>query len=217
MIRNSHSGDHAVIVMAQGRQERLPELPIPKQLVPIAGAPLLERTIAQVRASSPQYHLTVIAPVTMPWLRFCQRLAIDQVPLQNPGETLLAGIAQTASLWRTTTTILLGDVVFSRAALQLALEESALRFVGRLGPNSITGCPWGELFSVTFDRSLWGDLRLAMPSQGKLWTLCYHYAGKPPRAPSFVAIDPNDYSDDIDTPDDLAAVGALEKAIASDL
>lgn len=76
--------------------------------------------------------------------------------------------------------LLLGDTWFTDEALDtiLSFDGEGIMFFGRYGPSSLTGSPWGELFSYSWlgsnNDTLTRSMRelSAMRKQGKVWRFC---------------------------------------------
>lgn len=195
-----------VIILAQGAQERFPHR-YPKQFVDVLGEPLIARTLRAVRDEVPGADVIVVAAAEPAWQKMCADFGAELVTLEAPGRTVLDGLWQTRPYWAETTRFLLGDVVFSRAAMTAALKtEVPLYFVGRHGQNRITKCPWGELFAL----GTTGDVLAGLHASGKLWRL---WASLRERA-EFYEID--DYTDDVDDARDLSSLPALCAAAKAD-
>jgi hypothetical protein len=194
--------------MAQGEATRLPG----KHFVPINGEPLLQRTLRLCRklTKSP---IVVVGWNTAPFAQ----LAADLHVQPNPGQGLLDGIWNTRSLWTDYTTYLLGDVVFSRAALTRCLDPKKFTFFGRQGASRYTGCPYGEIFGMGLGRKgqkivaeIIADPEIRKHRAGRLWGLW----GRVDTIAKWREID--DWTDDIDLPAELEAFRPLFPTIAKD-
>lgn len=136
------------LILAAGNQARWNgdyQAPWPKQLAPIAGQPLLERTIAQLRA----YPTEVVVVTHLPELSQTGERTFDPSPTnRHTAETLKS----TQALWGARTAILLGDVVYSPWGLnRIMANPEPLAFFGR---SDLRHRPLGrhyELFGLTFD------------------------------------------------------------------
>lgn len=217
-----------VLIMAQGQQRRLQHhIDCPKHFVELRGLPLIERTMTQLISHGIK-DISIIAPRSSLWLQLSKTFSVKIKPLRAPGLGLLDGIYQTSPMWakRGRTVILLGDVVFSNNALKSILSDKGLiRFFGRLGPNRVTGCPYGELFGFSFFPSAHkpiSDLlndRLFRRQQvnpghfGQLWALYYRLLESPCKS---LLKSIEDFTDDIDTPSDLMSIPRLLEAIIRD-
>jgi hypothetical protein len=128
--------------MAQGGQRRLAAvLDRPKQLLEVAGEPILARTQRLVHELVPEAAITVIGWPSL------EPVAEHLYMLADPGLCLVEGLTQTVPLWTgERLLVLLGDVVFSRATLgALAAEERPLVFCG--SPDLEPA--FGELFALS--------------------------------------------------------------------
>jgi len=158
------------IILAAGIQERWGKEKLPKQLVDIAGEPLLSRTVRQVKSLDWQpviitHHSEIlnqyencVQPDARRWL----------------SETLLS----TEELWADKTAILLGDVVWPKEILADVLEFPRY--------PTISG-NYCEIFAATFGRDDKDQIRSAAEwatdqaelkkCQGKMWDVYNALAG----------------------------------------
>lgn len=200
--------------MAQGEQRRLANLGYPKQLVEVNGEPNLDRTLRLVRSSSPDVVVLIVGRSALGAGR------PGLVTLADPGHCILDGIAQTADLWgEGRVVILLGDVVFSRAALRAIFDDDRPFF---FAGTKVISESMGELFGVSFapDRhermrhlletvpcrfgANGRPMRYAAGQQGgHLRRLLWHSQNgdRRPQQRRYLEID--DWTDDIDEPADL--------------
>ena len=135
-------------------------------------------------------------------------------------EPLLGGLLSTRALWDCDrTVILLGDVVFSYKALGMLLENAAprIRFLGRSGGNPVFDKEANELFGFTMDSAFYKTVIehcQAMVRRGapinyppKLWALYRLICGfghDEYKYEDQVLLDPEDYTDDVDSPQEYA-------------
>jgi len=139
-----------VLILAAGDQTRWQidnVIPTPKQLVDIAGQPLLERTINMLdREGFSDPILVTHRPdfVALPWVR----RTFDPAGRRWTLETLYS----TRHLWGQRTVVLLGDVVYSPEALAkiLAYREPIAFFGRRELRGRIVGRHY-EIFALSFD------------------------------------------------------------------
>jgi len=135
--------------MAQGMQRRLGGLPrflqrqhglegidVPKHLLEVNGEPILARTIRLVQELTSQWTIwekPIIHVVGWPE-HAAAAPPYGLITLDEPGQCVLDGIAQTRKFWGSgRVLVLLGDVVFSRAALRSILwDRSPLFWAGGL-------------------------------------------------------------------------------------
>lgn len=208
-----------IFVMAQGpgsrwhpQHERTTHtrlaLPIYKQCLPVNGEPLIVRTCRMLKADC-----TVVAPPDL--------LAEHHLPgvtLPEPG-TLLEGIIQMMDFHPMAEEIivLLGDVLYSPRALQWLRDDVPLRFLSRLMPSRVSGKAAAELFGFRATGQALADLyrtmkrltRRDMKGPKRLWTLWDNTVNPP-------TVDLNDYTDDIDSPEEYVAFWpAMLKAATS--
>lgn len=209
-----------VIILAQGLQLRMrADLDVPKQLVPLPPAykvPLLERTFRLLEMSGvDRSQIDVAAWGTQVWRDFCAASRVRLSPWTNVGKGVLDALHENI-LWRGgpwPTVMLLGDVFWSLRALQLALQPG-FALTGRLGGHPWNGRTWGELFALTVDAPgeaalvewLASNDRFHPPHAGRLWNL-YHRMGVSLRnLDTPWANGTQDWTDDLDAPDDVAAL-----------
>jgi hypothetical protein len=177
-----------VIILCQGKQSRLPGLPVAKQMLPLPACgdvPILHRTIrqlwrllgmAEAVADSP---ITVVGSLAMSESLISAYGGVrvdDSViyhpntqTLRDPGNSSLRGIDRYLSLppsamvvreWDRRV-VLLGDVVYSWACLRTILDVSAItgtNFVGTSDLSRSAGELWGIAWTAAADR----DMRAAL-------------------------------------------------------
>lgn len=210
-----------VIVLAQGRQTRLPDLDCPKQYIKVAGEPIIERIGRLFMPEGP-------GPVS-PMLAVCwydlKRLIIEGpfrfLTLADPGNCILKGFVQTRRFWASygeRTLIILGDVYFTDAAAKKILEdERDCFFAGTkvLGPST------GELFAFSFKnpdkiaKALSGVacLKVNAPDyqcghlRNLLWQL---QGGVRDRIFEEIYLEIDDLTCDFDKPEDLNKIARIE-------
>lgn len=168
-----------------------------KQLVPIAGEILLERTQRQAGNCIVATHVPAIQ-------RRAQRYMVSQ-RRRWIVETALG----TASLWGPRTNLLLGDVCFS--------DELMDAILGCDKPIAIYGRKW-EIFAVSFNRDAQPEVSVALNAarldaengqgRGKMWQFYWSLVGLPLDAmelesDTFVVVD--DYTNDFDTIEEYSA------------
>jgi hypothetical protein len=167
-----------------------------KQLIDINGTPLVIRTINQLA----NHNIILVAP------EYFESVIPENVALTSLGyrdnekRPLLDGILRTKKWWTDITYILLGDVVYSNAAIECLFNIDFDSWVlGRTKPNKIIGKQAGELFSLVFSpekEDIEKNLKTALSKPGctgKLWD--YYFSYQPP------LLELNDYTDDIDSPE----------------
>jgi len=181
-------------------------LGIPKQLIPVHGTTLLQRTVDLVKKYS--HDIIVVS-----WNDALRVKNASFHFLEKTGwlaETAL----KTRPLWKGRTVWLLGDVFFTRQAIRTILgSHSLVTFFGRMGRNLYTG-KLGELFAAGFSEQGYAPLENAIEvayrdalngGKGMLWQVYRALAGFPlskhEYAPGFLK-EILDLTDDIDTPED---------------
>jgi hypothetical protein len=199
---------------------------IPSHLAPVPpdGTPLLLRTVAQVR------QFTTDINVTAPDGDWRYKLPGTTHHVRGEGEP--SEYASTRALWneRGRTVLLLGDVYWTDEAIGRVLTEPAddFRVFGRFGPSKVTGTPYGEMFAASWtpaqhaalDRHL--EVVHATRAAGTVtrppgWMLLRSWQGTPlnkhrVKRPPFVDID--DWTDDVDKPEDFERHPAFGGACA---
>jgi len=216
------SFESAVIILAQGRQERLSHLTMPKCLLPVRGTPLLHRTVELVGDRASCYVIASTEVVVGPR---CPRETLRQ-----PGSCVLDGLAQTTHLWGTERTIiLLGDVFYSDDAMDRIFDDlGGLVFFGTKDLSRTHG----EVFALSFSRTAsfavikaLGEVLCRQEPQpdyqgGHLRNLLWQIQGSyqlgaygkwTPDKRFYHVID--DHTTDFDTPEDLDKIPALEKRL----
>jgi len=193
----------SVIIMANGLGGRWKKGIAPveyKQLLPVAGIPLMERTILQVQSNNLD-NIHVICPDG-----FCDSFKHDYKTttlgyIKDEPRTLLDGILRTQYLWEDRTIILLGDVCYSNGLISTICNfEYIFSIVGRIGSNPATGKDASELFALMFNRSAQNYVNSVIKNcisprrSGKLWDL--HNLDN---RHNLVTV--HDYTDDCDSPE----------------
>ena len=194
----------SVIIMAEGsgdrwkHRERFVSPVSHKQLLPINGIPLIERTIIQANA----YDLGNVTLICPDCFRDVMATDVAMMSLgykKGNDRSILDGILKTQLLWDDRTIILLGDVCFSHKSIRF-LSEAALDcfLLGRKGANPVTGKSAGELFALSFlehrQNEIVRSLYIALNSDGKkLWDLLNELP--------MTIYETCDYSDDTDSPE----------------
>lgn len=124
-------------------------LNVPKYLVEIDGEPLLHRLVRQCR----EFGLTDIRVATQ------DDGTLPEPALHTPFDVSFkdhhAGkFLSTTASWsvQSRTFLIFGDAWLSSTCIYAVMTpiENRICFVGRRGPGSYTGCPYGEIFSVSF-------------------------------------------------------------------
>jgi hypothetical protein len=177
-----------------------------KQLFPIGRERLIERTLRLLRGRA-------VEPTIVTHLS--ELLGLGTHAILLPEATLCTAytLSLTAPQWSTgKVVILLGDVIYSSAAIDRILFSGGLHLFGRKGPSRFTGKGHGEMFALTFEwedhtRVLAAALRAVMHcargGQGKLWETYYALQGLPDlsvwRNEGELLIEVDDETDDVDT------------------
>ena len=202
-----------VLILCAGDATRWGDyLGVPKQLVAFNGESLLHRTERLLRSKGCR-DISVIS--------HDERLQIGSCSLFRPerfqctSETFLS----TRSLWSEMTLVLLGDVFYTRTAIdKITSYQEGIHVFGRRGANLFTGSPYGEIFAFSFDQDnaskiLDNARRVCADAQaggrGKIWELYRALAGfsldsHQLERKLFVSI--HDFTDDIDSPEEYERV-----------
>jgi hypothetical protein len=223
-----------VIIMAQGYQRRLACLQSHKCLLPIGGgATLLSRTVKLLGNTNHDWLVVGWPDLST----ICRKLEVGFVTLPQPGLCILEGLAQVSRYFSREdhrcrspgrTTILLGDVLYSHAAMSAIMSDRrSLVFAGTRDISRSTG----EIFALSFTDHCYvaqllenskcrpAHAKTDVPQPGHLRNLLWDvlprrdFPCSPPRdvlKPVYLEID--DYTTDFDTEADLAR---LPSAIAS--
>jgi len=201
-----------IFIMAQGKgsrwtyDDRTGYLPpaTHKQLVMIGDEPIIVRTLRQLheRLGFGKENIIVVADGDY-FFQHIQNHA-GLMTYREPVGTILNGIWMSKDFWLASNRIifLLGDVVFSNEAIDKILSNNSevATFYGRKGMNVVTGKSAKEIFALEIPTDLYvKDFIISELysywNKGlgtKLWDL-YNYVDM-----DFVKI--NDYTDDIDSP-----------------
>lgn len=224
-----------VMIMCQGEQQRLRDLGHPKHLARLGGEfggePILERTLRLLASLMPCHAYTahVIGP---PELEAVTPYgAVEFHRLAAPGTCIVAGIEASRPIWRgdEPALVLLGDVVWSEAALAQVVDAppAPLLFWGTAPLTAATG----EVFAMRVTQPPGcpqdvDDLLATCPCRrwsyraaqgGHLRRLYWHAVARQASrpipfwglAPPYRVID--DWTIDVDTPDDLARLPELAR------
>jgi len=179
---------HAVIILAAGEQHNFhgPEGLI-KQLIMLKdGSTLLYRTVAQVR------HFASVEPIVVTHRPFSELLMYNPLAHGCTVESLLSARRYWARGVDSTTTVLLGDVLYSWHRIRRILEDCPAAFWFH-GNKKLA-----EIFAVQFDASLNNLVEKMcrdvvdvftgppavypeMPCSGKLWSLARQAVEGQPR------------------------------------
>lgn len=214
-----------VVIAASGGQSKWNEhLGVPSHLCPLTrhgGIPLLHRTVAQVKAYTPEAYVTVSGDPRYDSVPCAQHVVREPVESEY---------AATRPLWNENgrTVLLLGDVFFSEDALHeiLTYEPRQYRVFGRYSKSSVTGTPYGEIFAASWwpeeHERLERTMRMIheVRASGKVtrppgWMILRAYQGTPLSRhlvlqDRFTEI--NDETDDIDFPADYERHPATRSA-----
>lgn len=138
-----------IIIAAAGSQRKWGgHLGVPSHLAPVDGRPLLERTVAQALAVTPDVRVTV-PPQDDRYVDAAAGAHAHERGHDHPSE-----YAATRDLWHPgeRTVLLLGDVYFTPAAIATitGFDRNDYQVFGRRGASKITGTPYGEIFAVSW-------------------------------------------------------------------
>jgi hypothetical protein len=133
------------------------------------------------------------------------------------------GVLQVEPLWRGVDALLVhADVIFSRAAIEMCLADATkMRFIGRIGANRTINKNYGEMFAMRIPATESERFGLAVRasldkhrSLGRvgIWQIYYEWTGFVRPRRSEWSADPNDWTDDVDTAEDLAYLPQLRQA-----
>jgi hypothetical protein len=229
-----------VLIMAQGQQRRLPMIRGPKHLLEVGGEPILTRTLRLLAAHIGGASGSPVVVFGPPELMLAVGADADaglRHPLLgqilDPGFCIVDGILAARPAWNEEgrTLVLLGDVVWSRAALATVIADTR--------PVVFTGTPVlspseGEVFALGFDNpQAMKNLCMSCPCRvdgsrlrgfrhqqgGHLRRLLWHLQEQqnlrlPPTTQTWhpsVYLPIDDWTDDIDTPDDVARLPELAR------
>lgn len=176
----------------------------PKQLAHIDGVPLLQRTLAQLERLGRN-------PTIVGRREIFAGMAevLDDVI----GDNILETITRLPFATDAPTYILLGDVVFSEAAIDAVFELGQTNFVLRPNENALTGKPYGEIFALRVMPEdvvrLRGHIGICLSRPDvwlKLWSVLASLSGTLGRRELIVdprwVVTVDDLTDDIDRPED---------------
>lgn len=206
-----------VILLAQGEAKRLSGLlDRPKHFLEVAGEPIIERTVWMLRSFGIK-DITVVAHDIPIWRNWCKARMVRHFTMDAIEPTCALSMLRMRPLWSPDeeTVFLFGDVIFSRATLFRCLKRlHVLSVVGRKGNlNIFTRKKFSEVFAVKIDpscHSLIDTMELNFKEAGRFVIDCMILQENV--SPSeWVEID--DWTDDIDSPDDLRNIPLLERLI----
>lgn len=202
-----------VLILCAGDGERWGNhLGRPKQLLEIGGETLLGRIHRQLASHRIDDAIVVGRD---PLLRQGNWIVFEPESFRWTVETLLS----TQELWRGSVVVLLGDVFYSDAAMRKILNSKKdLSVFGRKGANTFTNTKWGELFAIRFGSHSYSNVvhhimksmdHAESGGRGKIWEFYYSAVGfdlnqSKTVTESRVFVSINDYTDDIDSPDDYS-------------
>lgn len=196
-----------ILILAAGEQTRWGDPDNPKQLVDIAGEPLLARIVRQCRAAgcepvivSHDERLWLSDEHFVPAMRRCTC------------ETLL----HTRSLWKGRTIVLLGDVIYSPGAFEkIVASRELLQVFGRQELRYRIVGRYYEIFALSFDATVHERMAQMLldcvlgpveaPLYGKLRDFYERWCGLPSgrfQHENGVFYPIEDWTEDIDAPED---------------
>lgn len=226
-------------ILVAGQQARLANhLDHPKALLRLSEDPhspwwdvtFLHRTVGIARASAKSVVLVAPGDV-LTWQLAAQKHHLERAVMYDKGgqSTILERIWTLMTSWHVGHDVepgacwfLLGDVVYSKtlAAMmgaELVLGPRRVQFFGRSGANPHTGKTWGEVYSLIVpakDVRFLAEILLYLQEEGtdrRLWDLVEALG-----TPCFTEVSPHDFTDDIDTEEDLRVVLPRLRALVSD-
>lgn len=210
-----------IIIICAGEATRWKShLGVPKHLIPIAGEPLLHRTVRLLR----NLGVKDIQIVSKDDPRYKIPGSNQFVPVLNPKENADADkFLSSRELWndKGRTIVLYGDVFFSLEAMTAIIrsEETDWTLFCRPEASRITGHKWGECFAISFYPESHDEMTVQLRRTATLWKtgkisrcggweLYRAMTGRPDdkiRHPhtmttNFIKID--DFTEDFDSPED---------------
>lgn len=208
------------ILMCQGEQSRMANaLGGPKQLVDIGGKPLLARTIDLLNVLT--FDVVVVAPSTPEWMEFVYEGGFARTPRlyeqRPPGFTFVDALKNVRDLWEDADRVFVlnGDVLFSPEALLAllrGLSDRPLAFLTRFGLNVFTGRAQEEIYGFAFDKHGTATLDILLNESDpkispyhaaeNMWHMLHYFQDR--CEGTLVAVPWDDYTDDVDTPEDVA-------------
>jgi molybdopterin-guanine dinucleotide biosynthesis protein A len=229
---------HDVFLMCGGQQTRMGVDAPPKQLTSIGGVPLVLRTLTMLQ-NMLHAACTIIAPNTALWQL---QAAAAGVGIEEPQEPLF--LAEVQRLLKQShadrVTFLCGDTVFSRNVLMHSIGPAPVTFFTRHTPNIYTGrASVGELYGFSINtsgstlRQVLNVLQAGFAAADDIanhvdvverdqlrernfrpWLFMHllEYEG----LAHVQDVAWNDYTDDIDSPEDLQTLPNIEAAIAAE-
>jgi hypothetical protein len=223
-----------IFLLAHGEQTRMEALLThPKQFLDINGTPLIVRTIRQIQAIVSDWQeavqIVVVAPDTDEWRRVILPTGAQLYTQPHAGLVQLDIIRNLRQHFGAVQTVFLqGDTIFSDIALRgLLTDTSVFSFVVRGGTNMHTGVGRHELYGWSvYERGYFTlDGLLANPKVTPyfelrlFWDLLYQLQEKPEKVgagahwASTHILGSEDYTDDVDYPDDIAAAELIADTI----
>lgn len=144
-----------VVIMAQGQQRRLASLGHPKHLLPVNGEPIITRTLRLLLQHRGPLDEPGPPPVVIGPRELDDAIApfnVVRVTLDRPGSCIVTGIRAALEeefvRQEGRVAVLLGDVVWSRAALaRVMADRRELAFAG----TPVLTTSEGEVFAALFD------------------------------------------------------------------
>lgn len=178
-----------------------------KQMIKIGDEPIILRMIRMVRELGEFEILSVAHDDLANNIR-----PLTKIYTQGYICSLVEGIMNTRPYWSVDgrTILLLGDVIFSYPALQAILDyQGSVGFLGRRGPNQITGKAASELFALSIEHDLYETIfdscAILKKSEReekrgmRLWDLLDHLNRN--HDCELLTL-PGDYTDDMDSPEE---------------
>ena len=227
-----------VFIMCGGQQTRM-QLDTPKQLVPVNGVPLVVRTIQQIHQLDGVSRVTLVAPQSPAWIETAQQCNVERVAPQH--SLFLHEVQNRLDEIRHDgrAAILCGDTVFSDAFLSQLLHPSKITFACRFLPNIYTGRASSELYGFSWPTNVEQQflleqmvsficlrlnkveehIRAATTDEATIasvleknlstWRLLHELYERA----EVISTPIDDYTDDLDSPEDLGSLPKIEAAI----
>jgi CTP:molybdopterin cytidylyltransferase MocA len=207
------------LIMAQGNQERMgTSITYPKQLLPIGSETIIGRTVRLLRSLGVA-DIVVVARHVPTWTQFAAMHKVELQTLPETGTGAAAGIWRSRHLWTDPDlAVLLGDVVFSRAVLSSVVAGEGLDFHiwsrGRdQNPVTLRSAP--EVFALRLSgdgKERYCSFAASCEANGTLYTL--HLVQETLGGGRRIRV--IDYTDDLDTPEDIDTLPRLNAAVAAE-
>lgn len=217
-----------VFLLAQGEQSRMEQLlSHPKHFLEVDGELLIVRTARMIIELGGEP--VIVAPNTDGWRKAAADAKAQLYTQPHAGLCQLDIIRNLKDLWLNLgddIAFLHGDTVFSRAALSHMVRLSPLtdcNFLIRGATNAHTGVGRNELYGFAMTESVAHRLLVDVLRNPKVtpyseirifWDLLHYLQERQQDVcVDVIALGADDYTDDVDYPEDVAAVGLIEESV----